>query len=51
MTDFEKYKEDILRLKRFYAKEYLMIISDKQALKIIKDTEKKAKERLKHGKH
>ena len=41
MTDFEKYKEDILTLKNFYAKEYLMTISDRQALKIIKDYEKK----------
>lgn len=41
MTDFEKYKEDILRLKKFYLNEYGLILSDQEALKIIKDYEKK----------
>lgn len=47
MTDFEKYKDDILRLKRFYVNEYGLILSDEEALKIIKETNEQA---LKGGK-
>lgn len=50
MDDLKKYKEDILRLKSYFWRKWLIELSDKKALEIIKETNKKAKERVKNGK-